>query len=119
MSQKVSLGAPTIMKGVMMEKNLENLIPKAREGDKEALEGLIRGVQDGVYNLAVRILWHPEDAEDATQEILIRVIVHLNSFRGDSSFFTWVYRIASNHLLRTKKCRAEQRGRLSPQIVTG
>ena len=45
------------------------------------------------------MLWHPEDAQ-ATQEILLRIVTHLATFRRESSFYTWVYRIAANHLLR-------------------
>lgn len=46
--------------------------------------------------------------EDATQEILVKVITHLGTFKGESRFETWVYSIASNHLLTTRKCRAER-----------
>jgi DNA-directed RNA polymerase specialized sigma24 family protein len=53
------------------------------------------------------MLWHPEDAQDATQEILLRVVTHLSSFRGDSSFMTWVYQIAANHLLSCGRSRLE------------
>src|SRR5262249_36909959 len=63
-----------------------------------------------VYRLALRFLWHPQDAEDATQEILVRIITGLAAFRGESSFRTWVYRIACNTLLSLrKKGRMEQR----------
>jgi RNA polymerase sigma factor (sigma-70 family) len=54
------------------------------------------------------MLWHPADAEDATQEILVRLITHLGSFRGESAFSTWVYRVASNALLTTRQRRAER-----------
>jgi RNA polymerase sigma factor (sigma-70 family) len=54
------------------------------------------------------MLWHPEDAKDATQEILIRVITHLGTFRGESSFVTWLYRVAANALLTIRKGRAEE-----------
>ena len=56
----------------------------------------------------MRMLWHPADAEDATQEILVRIVTHLGSFRGESAFTTWVYRVASNYLLTTRKRRAER-----------
>jgi RNA polymerase sigma factor (sigma-70 family) len=92
------------------ETNFECLVDRAREGDKEALEELVRGIQGGIYNLALRALFLPADAEDATQEILIKVITHLADFKGESRFTTWVFRIASNHLLTTRKCRAERRG---------
>jgi len=61
-----------------------------------------------VYNLAVRMLWHPADAEDATQEILQRIVTKLVTFRGDSAFRTWSFRVATNHLLNVRRSRAEQ-----------
>ncbi|MBI5251018.1 MAG: RNA polymerase sigma factor [Desulfomonile tiedjei] len=85
-----------------------DLIQQAVNGDKEALEALIKQIQDRIYGLAIRMLWHPADAEDATQEILVRIVTHLGSFRGESSFSTWCYRIATNHLLTTNKRRAER-----------
>lgn len=87
---------------------LNTLVAVAKKGDREALEALVRAVQRDVYNLAVRFLWHPQDAEDATQEILIRVITGLAGFEGNSSFRTWVYRVASNALLTQGKKRMEQ-----------
>jgi RNA polymerase sigma factor (sigma-70 family) len=92
------------------EANFVRLVDLAKEGQKEALEELVRGIQGRIYNLALRALFLPADAEDATQEILIKVITHLADFRGESRFTTWVFRIASNHLLTTRKCRAEKRG---------
>src|ERR671913_86788 len=86
---------------------IETLVARAQEGDRAALEAVIDGVRDRIYNLALRMLWHPADAEDATQEILIRIITHLGSFRGESAFTTWIYRIASNYLLTARKRRAE------------
>lgn len=89
------------------EGELESLVEQAKAGDKAALENLLKQIQGRIYNLALRMLWHPADAEDATQEILIRVITHLSQFRQESSFQTWSYRIATNHLLTTRKRRAE------------
>ncbi len=97
----------------------EDLLARARGGDRDALERVIRGIRDDVYNLAVRMLWVPEDAEDATQEILIRVITHLGSFRGQSSFRTWVYRIAANHLLNVRKSISERREMTFATFSTG
>ena len=92
------------------EPSLERLVDLAKEGQKDALEELVRGIQGRIYNLALRALFLPADAEDATQEILIKVITHLADFKGESRFTTWVFRIATNHLLTTQKCRAEKRG---------
>jgi RNA polymerase sigma factor (sigma-70 family) len=91
-----------------LETRLNSLVEQIREGDKEALEKFVRLIQDKVYGLALRMLYHPADAEDATQEILIKVIVHLDSFRGESKVTSWVYRIAANHLLTARKSRAEK-----------
>src|SRR5215217_8235521 len=78
---------------------IEELVARARDGDRAALEAVLDAVRDGIYNLALRMLWHPADAEDATQEILIRIVTHLGSFRGESAFSTWSYRVAANRLL--------------------
>ena len=82
---------------------LQALVDKATAGDKKALETLVIGVQDIVFNLSLRMLGTFADAEDATQDILLKMITHLSSFRGDSSFVTWVFRIAVNHLKNYKK----------------
>jgi RNA polymerase sigma factor (sigma-70 family) len=92
---------------VDMPDDLEALVALARDGDRESLERLVDCIQRPVYNLALRTLWHPEDAQDATQEILIRVITHLGSFRGDSRFMTWVFRVAANHLITARQSRVE------------
>ena len=84
-------------------------VARAKGGDRDALESVVRAVQQDVYGVALRFLWHPQDAEDATQEILIRVITGLGGFRGDSGFRTWVYRVACNTLLTLRKQRMEQR----------
>jgi RNA polymerase sigma factor (sigma-70 family) len=86
---------------------VEELVTRARGGDAAALDELVRAVSDDVYALAIRMLWHPHDAEDATQEILVRVVTRLSTFRGESSFRTWVFRVAANHLLTTRRRRAE------------
>ncbi|MCP4715841.1 MAG: RNA polymerase sigma factor [Deltaproteobacteria bacterium] len=87
----------------------EILVEEAKTGNRAALESLILSIQDRIYGLALRMLWHPEDAEDATQEILIKIITHLDSFRSECAFTTWVYRVATNHLLTTHKRKAERK----------
>jgi DNA-directed RNA polymerase specialized sigma24 family protein len=56
------------------------LVARARAGEREALEELVRRHQAWIYNIAVRMLYHPQDAQDATQEILIKALTHLSSF---------------------------------------
>ena len=82
---------------------LRALVEKATAGDKQSLETVILSVQDLVFNLSLRMLGTFPDAEDASQDILLKVITHLSSFKGDSAFSTWVFRIAVNHLKDYKK----------------
>jgi RNA polymerase sigma factor (sigma-70 family) len=79
----------------------------AAQGDKEAVRDVLAAVEDDVYGLSLRMLGHPADAEDAAQEILIIVLTHLASFRGESSLRTWVWRISANHLTRVRQGRRE------------
>ncbi|HTJ00422.1 MAG TPA: RNA polymerase sigma factor [Dongiaceae bacterium] len=85
----------------------ELLVPRAREGDMEALDALVRRHQSWVFNLALRMVWRRETAEDATQEILIKAVTKLSQFAGTSAFRTWLYRIAVNHLLNVRKSEME------------
>lgn len=79
-------------------KDLESLVEQARSGIRYALEELVRTIQDQVFGLSMRMLGHRPHAEDATQEILVKVITHLDSFRAESRFTAWVYAVAANHL---------------------
>jgi RNA polymerase sigma factor (sigma-70 family) len=90
------------------DRGVDGRVNRARAGDRAALEALVRDVQGDVYGLALRFLWHPQDAEDATQEILVRVVKGLSGFRGDSRFRTWVYHIACNTLLGLRRQRMER-----------
>ncbi|WP_162930106.1 RNA polymerase sigma factor [Pseudophaeobacter sp. EL27] len=85
-------------------------IELAQDGDAKALESLVRGIQDRVHKLALRMLADPNAAQDATQEILIRIVTKLSTFRGDSSFETWTYRVATNYLLTARKIIANDPG---------
>jgi RNA polymerase sigma factor (sigma-70 family) len=82
---------------------LLDLVQKATSGDKRSLESIVLGIQDLVFNLSLRMLGTCHDAEDATQDILLKVITHLSSFKGESSFSTWVFSIATNHLKNYQK----------------
>lgn len=88
----------------------QELVNRAKEGDRSALEELVGGHQAWIYNLALRMVHHPEDAKDATQEVLIKLFTRLSTFDGRSSLRTWLYRIVVNHLLNMKRSRAESRG---------
>jgi RNA polymerase sigma factor (sigma-70 family) len=71
----------------------------ALEGDKEALERLVEKVQPLVYRLALRFFGNRADAEDASQEALIRIVTRLDRFSGRSAFTTWAYSVATRRFL--------------------
>lgn len=87
----------------MVQNEQFELIDKAVAGDKDALESLICSVQDMIFNLSLRMLGTTCDAEDAMQEIIIKVMTQLSTFRKESAFSTWVYRIAKNYLINYNK----------------
>src|SRR5258708_26983301 len=87
---------------------MEDLVNRILTGDKRSLTVLICSIQNTIFNIALRFLWSKEDAEDATQEIIIKVVTNLSRFEGKSSFQTWVYRISVNHLLNIKKSKMEE-----------
>jgi RNA polymerase sigma factor (sigma-70 family) len=90
-----------------MEDQQLPLLEGCLKGSRIAFEELVKYFQPKVFALSLKFLWHPEDAEDATQEILIKVISNLGNFRKESKLTTWVYRIATNHLINTKKSNLE------------
>jgi len=83
------------------------LLERIRQGDRQALEQLIRRHQAWIYNIAVRMVWDPHEAEDVTQEVLVKVITNIGGFSGQSSVRTWLYRIAVNHVLNMRRRRTE------------
>ena len=87
---------------------LEELARRAAGGDRDAVAAVVRALQNDVYALAIRMLWQPQDAEDATQEILVRVVTRLGQFDFQSRLKTWVFRVATNYLLDVKKSCVER-----------
>ncbi len=83
---------------------------QAQAGNRDALEQLITRHQAWIYNIVLRMVYLPQDAEDATQEILVKLITKLSTFVGKSSFRTWLYRIVVNHVLNMKRGRADMAG---------
>jgi len=88
--------------------SLEPLVRRSLGGERDAVETLVRALQPLVFRLAVRVLWRREDAEDATQEILVRVVTRLSQFDFQSRLETWVYRVATNYLIDVKRSCVEQ-----------
>jgi len=90
----------------MLESNLEKLAQAAARGDDAAARDLLASLVDDVHRLALRMLWHPIDAEDATEEILIDVLLHVAELQSDVR--SGVMRIASRFLLRTYESPMER-----------
>lgn len=83
----------------------DELVALARGGSYEAFEELVRRYQRRIYSLVYNMTGHREDAEDLLQEIFVKAYRSLDRFKGDSSFFTWLYRIAVNHTINFLKKR--------------
>jgi RNA polymerase sigma factor (sigma-70 family) len=86
-----------------------DLVEQAKNGSRAALENLILRHQAWIYNIAVRMVFHPHDAEEVTQEVLVKIITKLGTFQGECKFRTWLYRITANHVLNMKRRPAETR----------
>jgi RNA polymerase sigma factor (sigma-70 family) len=87
---------------------LEDLARKAIAGDRDSVEALVRSLHGDVYKLSLRMLWNPDDAQEATQEILVRVVTRLATFDFLSRVQTWVFRVAVNYLLDVRKSAVER-----------
>jgi RNA polymerase sigma factor (sigma-70 family) len=83
------------------------LVELTKNGDRAALERLVLRHQAWIFNIAVRMVFQPQDAEEVTQEVLVKVITKLSTFKGESKFRTWLYRIVANHVLNMKRRSAE------------
>ncbi len=84
------------------------LIEQSQNGSQSAVEKLILRHQAWIYNIAIRMVFHPHDAEEVTQEVLIKAITSLSTFHGESQFRTWLYRITANHVLNMKRREGEK-----------
>ncbi|WP_298419544.1 RNA polymerase sigma factor [uncultured Kordia sp.] len=83
------------------------LIEQSLAGNKKALETLIKKYQDWIYNIALTFVGDKDEAADLTQEVLIKIVTKLDSFKQKSAFKTWVYRIVKNHFLNMKRGKYE------------
>jgi RNA polymerase sigma factor (sigma-70 family) len=82
-----------------------SLVKRAQGGDLEAYDALVRRYQERIYGTIYHMTSNHEDANDLAQESFIKAFQALRSFKGDSSFFTWVYRIAVNRTINFLKQR--------------
>ncbi len=96
------------------------LVKKAQKGDGKAFEILMEEYFKKIYNIALRMTNNADDAADMTQEVMIKLFRNIGSFKGDSKFSTWVYRVATNTCLdELKKMRRHSHASLNAEIDTG
>ena len=108
MLETISQNPPA--KGVvtMPEWNEKEVVKRAQKGDMEACDELIQKYQERIYSTIYHMISNHEDASDLAQITFIKAIRKINNFKGQSSFFTWLYRIAVNNtinFIRTKRKR--------------
>src|SRR3990172_256836 len=80
----------------VVQANESELVRRAQAGDTEAFDALVTEHQQFVYNLALRAVSDPHEAEDIAQEAFVRAWLALPNFRGQAQFRTWLYRIVTN-----------------------
>lgn len=83
-------------------------LERVREGDVEAYNRLVERYQGKIYAIAYNMTGNNEDAKDLVQDIFVKAFRNLKRFKGDSSFYTWIYRIAVNHTINFLKKRNRQ-----------
>jgi RNA polymerase sigma-70 factor (ECF subfamily) len=94
-----------------MSRRERQLIRKLRDRDEKAFREMVSQYRDRVYNLTYRMLGNQQEAEDVSQEVFITVFKSIDSFRGDSKFSTWLYRITANHCKNRIKYLARRHDR--------
>ena len=108
MLETISKKKPAKGNEAMPEWNEKNVVNRAQNGDMEACNELIRHYQERIYSTIYHMISNHEDASDLAQITFIKAIQKINNFKGQSSFFTWLYRIAVNNtinFIRTKRKR--------------
>ncbi len=89
------------------------LVGRAVAGDPVAVAEVVRLLQDPLYRLALRMVWRPADAEDATQEIMLRVLGKLDTWRAEARLLTWAYRVGANYLINLRRQTPQEAAQLS------
>jgi RNA polymerase sigma-70 factor (ECF subfamily) len=111
MTQTVALNAPADLAAAStLHVEDRTLVRQAQEGDLLAFDELIRRHQERVYATIYHMTSNHEDANDLTQETFVKAYKALGNFKGDSGFFTWVYRIAVNKTINFLKQRKNRHG---------
>ncbi len=105
-------------KNMSLGKDDFELVRASRNGDQEAFGELVRKYQGKIYSLAYGMVGNHADADDLAQEIFLKTYRNIKKFRFKSSFYTWLYRIATNTIIsRRKKLRGDSHLELKPQVL--
>jgi len=96
------------------EKHLNNIIEEVKRGNYHAFNAIIVAHENQAYNLAFRIVKNREDAEEIAQDSFVKAYKRIKSFKGDSKFSTWLYRIVYNNSIN--KLRANKKFKLNDEI---
>ena len=96
---------------------LADLVEASRKGDQTAFSRLVGATQSDVFNLALGVVGSQQDAEDATQEVYLRVWRALPGFRGQAQFRTWLYRISLNTCLNRRRSLQRELRRIAPHAA--
>jgi RNA polymerase sigma-70 factor (ECF subfamily) len=105
-------------KNMSLKKDDFELVRASRDGDQEAFGELVRKYQGKIYSLAYGMVGNHADADDLAQEIFLKTYRNIKKFRFKSSFYTWLYRIATNTIIsRRKKLRGDSHLELKPQVL--
>src|SRR5262245_14368954 len=83
----------------------ESLVVRASAGDRDAFEALVVRHHPGVYRLAYRLVGNDQDALDVAQDVFLQLLRSLGTFRGESRFSTWLYRVTTNTALMQLRTR--------------
>lgn len=102
------------------QKNDLQIVEAAKKGNRAAFEEIVKRYERKVYNLAFRILGNQDDASDVLQDTFLQVFKNISTFKGDSKFSTWLYRIATNaSLMKKRKDKKTQSISIETPILTG
>jgi RNA polymerase sigma-70 factor (ECF subfamily) len=96
------------------------LVAQAKAGDQNAFAELVNRYERKIYRLAKNITRNDEDAEDVLQDAFMKAYTHLDNFKGDSKFYTWIVRIAVNEaLMRLRKRKTDRSVPLDEPVELG
>ena len=110
----------TEVKGLSLDELPDReLVLRSQGGEQEAFGELVQRHQDKIYNFVLRSCGHAEDAADITQRVFINAFRKIDTFKGDSAFSTWIYRIAFNQFISFRRERRHREASLTPRDEEG